>query len=193
MTETKRYFERTGPVDATLERVFVPPVFELEEDVLAVRFVAGEHSGLGEQDKMLVTIDFPNELVIAGSSEVEIWNPAEIACRCFDTAVRVATPGNLVAVIDHTIEERNMPAHDFVRYRNQIAGIVGVAQYVGDSGWIRKSLERRVSMQRPLRRRQGEERVGGLLAQTELYFASRAHGNTMIDESLMAASFDLQN
>ena len=142
----ERDFERAGPVDAALEGVLVPPVFELAKDVLAVRLVAGEHGSLGQQNKMLVAIDFPNELVIAGSSEVEIRNPAEVACRRFDAAVRVATPGDLVAVIDDAVEERDMAAQDFVGYRHQLAGVVGIAQCAGDSGWIREHFERRVSV-----------------------------------------------
>ena len=79
----KRHFEGASPVDAALERVLAPPVLKLAEDVIAVGFVASEHGSLGQQDKVLVAVDLPNELVIASGGEVEIRNPAEVRLPAF--------------------------------------------------------------------------------------------------------------
>ena len=71
-------FESAGPIDAALKRVLVEPGFELGKEFGKVFGLAVEQMGLGEEDKVLVAAEFPDEFVIADGVEVEVFDAAEI-------------------------------------------------------------------------------------------------------------------
>ncbi len=62
-------FESAGPIDAVLEGVLFEPGFEFGEDFVEEFGFASEEVGLGQEDKVLVTAEFPDEFVIADGGE----------------------------------------------------------------------------------------------------------------------------
>src|SRR5262252_8946192 len=77
----KSDFKRACPVDATLKGIIIPPLFQLLENSIPVCPVPCRHERLGKQYQMLMAIDLPNRLVIAGDFDIQILDEAEIVAR----------------------------------------------------------------------------------------------------------------
>src|SRR5271165_4841594 len=69
---SKGNFKRAGPVDSSLEWVVRPPMFQLANNLITVNGPAGHDECLGQQDQVLMAVDLPNPLVIAGSLGIDV-------------------------------------------------------------------------------------------------------------------------
>ncbi len=83
---------------------------------------------------MLMPIQFPNELVIAGGCEIEVRNATEVALRRFSAALRIASPRRRRAVIDRGREDGNAAGEHLIGERDQFGGRSGGTKGVGDRG-----------------------------------------------------------
>ncbi len=72
------HFESAGPIDAALKRVLGEPGFELSEDLVKILGFAGKQMGLGQENKMLMTVEFPDEFVVAHCFETQIFDATEV-------------------------------------------------------------------------------------------------------------------
>ena len=123
--------ERAGPVDTALKGIIAPPQIQLPSYLVAIWLISGEYKGLREQDQMLMAIDLPNPLVIAGRGQVEIGDEAEIFARSFRVAQRITPPGGRGAVVDLAIEDGNAAEQHLIGQLDQFADVVGSANRVG--------------------------------------------------------------
>src|SRR6266478_5240153 len=89
---TKRDFQSAGPVNACSERILQKPAFQLRPDFSHELVSPSQPVGLREHDKVLVTIQLPNELVIPGARRVQERNSPEIVWWRFTSANRIAPP-----------------------------------------------------------------------------------------------------
>src|SRR5260370_33756066 len=87
---------------------------------------------------MLMTIQLPNELVIADQAGVEIRDAAEIVGAGFLAAHIVAAPVDLRSGIDRQAEKRKAMAANLGGDAADFSGIVRVAQGGGSGGAILK-------------------------------------------------------
>ena len=153
-------------------------MFELEEDVFAISVANCKDMCLCQQDKMLMAIDLPDELVVTDGGGVEVRNAAEVFGGSLNAALRVPPPGDSRAVVDDAIEDGNAALQDFVREMDKFASVVGVAKCVSDFARVGEQVERRAGLQVFSRGGKREQRIGGLLAESEPKFAEGAHSVT---------------
>ena len=66
--------QRAGPVDADGVWVFALPVSPLREDLGSEAALAGGLPALGQRNEVLVTVQLPDDFVVADLIEVEEWD-----------------------------------------------------------------------------------------------------------------------
>ena len=129
---TEGDFEGAGPIDAALERVFGEPMGDLSFDFGEKLGATGEQERLGEEDEMLVAIEFPDELVVACAGEIEVRDAAEVGEAGFLAVQEVPTPGDAWAKIDFgNAEEGEAMAEDGFGEADDFGG-VGCVLNVGE-------------------------------------------------------------
>jgi hypothetical protein len=87
---------------------------------------------------MLVAIQLPDHLVVAGSPDVEIRDSSEIARAGFDAAYVVAPPGNLRAGVDGCAKDGESVLSNLLRERGCFRSEGCTVKGFGDWGRIRK-------------------------------------------------------
>src|SRR6516162_7777252 len=172
---TKGNFESAGPVDTPLERILLPPVLELPEDVLPEFLASRNHVGLSQKDKMLVAVDLPDKLVVADSRSVEIRKAAKVIFRSLGSLQRVAPPGHLRAVFDQLVENGDPALEDFLCRPDNLLGVLGIADGLSNHLRIGQQWQRFIRRQSQVWGREREKGVCSLLPQTKFDFARRAH------------------
>src|ERR1043165_690332 len=90
-------FETTGPVDAELRRVGVHPRFEMGDADARVTFVAGQPVSLDQGLEVLMAIQLPDDLLVAGDLDVEIVELGPVQQRAAVAADGVDLPVDAIA------------------------------------------------------------------------------------------------
>src|SRR6516165_6911720 len=101
---SKPNLKRTSPVDSTLKRVVVPPVFKLADNRFEVPRVRRRQECLRQQHQVLMAVDLPNDLVIARNCDVKIRDESEVITRRLLTTQGIPSPLRNGAVIDFDTE-----------------------------------------------------------------------------------------
>ncbi len=103
---TKCDFQSAGPVDASLERILLKPAFELAWNFVEEIAASGKQMSLSQQDQVLVPIDLPDRLVVAGAVAVEVGNVPEVSGWRFDAARVVLPPADCGPRFERQAEQR---------------------------------------------------------------------------------------
>src|SRR5436190_1293176 len=99
-------FERARPIDPSMQRILIEPTFDLPVNLFREIGAARQNVRLRQQDKMLVPVQLPDDLVIAGARGVEIRNAAEVDGGSFPAAHIIAAPLNLRTRLDRDSQDR---------------------------------------------------------------------------------------
>ncbi len=89
------YLQRAGPVDAAQERVGVQPGFQLAEGLVQKGALAGEAEGLGQQHKLRMPVQLPDQFVVAHAREIQIGAAAKIGRGGRNAVYVIAAPFDL--------------------------------------------------------------------------------------------------
>src|SRR5690349_1971822 len=89
-----------------MKGIGIDPAVELRPSLIQVALVAGKQEGLREQHQVLVPVQLPDDLVIAGFRSVQIRHAAEIVQTCFLAIRVVATPEDFWSRFDGQAEQR---------------------------------------------------------------------------------------
>src|SRR5208337_4701752 len=65
------HLESAGPIDAERIRICLPPRKPLIHQFIGVDAITGHEPGLGERDQMLMTVQFPDDLVVADFMKIQ--------------------------------------------------------------------------------------------------------------------------
>src|SRR5580698_8484361 len=96
----KRDFESAGPVGPAMKRVGRDPAFELRLNFVPMASVAGQQKRLGQDNQVLMTIQFPDQFVVARAGRVEVRYAAEVDRAGFNAARIIAAPADVLAGVD---------------------------------------------------------------------------------------------
>ncbi len=107
-------FQGAGPIDALLKRVLLPPALNLGEDRVQIFLRPAEEKGLGEQNQMLMAVQLPNVLVVAGFGRIEVGNQAKVLRLRDDVVKVIATPFDARPGFEDVAEERELVRDDLV-------------------------------------------------------------------------------
>ena len=99
------HFERTRPIGSTMKWIRLDPTFQLRAKLVQVPLVGGQQVGLGQDHQVLMTIQFPNDFVIAGARRIQEGDAPEIDQTGLDTAPVIAPPLDLRPGINHGSED----------------------------------------------------------------------------------------
>ena len=88
----KRQFETTGPIDSDLRRIVIHPRGNVVRDERCITIVIREQVRATECHKVLMAIQLPCELAIAGHERVEVCYSAPVYRRRAFTRERLQSP-----------------------------------------------------------------------------------------------------
>src|SRR5215471_2711988 len=98
--DAKSDLQGAGPIDTAAERILVEPGNKLGPEILQKLLAITQQVSLSQSHQVLVAIQLPDNLVIAHTGEIEVWNPAEIGKPTFPEAKIIAPPMNLFVGVD---------------------------------------------------------------------------------------------
>src|SRR5260370_42684467 len=128
----KRDLESARPVDPTLKRVLLEPAFELARNLDQEILPSRQQVGLGQQDQVLMAVEFPNNLVVARLGGVEIGNAAKVFGAGFDAAGIVPPPADLGVRPEGHAQQREAMRQYFVRDAEALRGEGGCLEPAGN-------------------------------------------------------------
>lgn len=168
--------ESAGPVDPALKRILSNPVFPMLHQDIEKLTSAGEQTSLGEKHEILMTIQFPDEFVIAYPIEVEVGDRAEIR-RSWKLPIMhpVAPPGDLPTEIKFDAEQRNPILYYSLSEPFNFCSERRMLQTRGHRRRVREQRERRLARWVQMRRAEQEEKVRRFLAQSKSDLSQTAH------------------
>ena len=67
----KRDFQTAEPINAESGRILLHPAFDVPRESRRVAFFAGQAISQPKREKMLMTIEFPNDFFVAGFRRIE--------------------------------------------------------------------------------------------------------------------------
>jgi len=121
---------------------------------------------------MLVTVEFPNKLVITGAGEIEIRNRAEIGGAEFLSVKGIAAPGDRGRKSDRGAEKGKAAGENFCGEAADFVSIGGTLERFGDGG--RAGKRERTSGEGGVGRKSIKVVVGYFLTEAEGYFVRTA-------------------
>jgi hypothetical protein len=173
----KCYFQRAGPVDAALEGIVFEPAFQLIFDIVVELLPPGEPVRLREQDKVLVAVKFPDDLMISGTGGVQIRNSSEIDGGRFNAGEIVAAPPDSLFGRNFHAEYRKPAAQNILGQTLALEGEIRSGELAEDRlrGREERERERARTGRLPDRRKQAEYYVSRFLPQAELDLRRASH------------------
>src|SRR5580698_10871910 len=107
-------FERAGPVGPAMKRVGRDPAFELRLNFVPMASVAGQQIRLGQDNQVLMTVQFPDQLVVARAGRVEVRYAAEVDGAGFNAARIIAAPMDILAGVNDGPKDWKLVAMDLI-------------------------------------------------------------------------------
>ena len=108
------HFERTCPIGSTMKWIRLDPAFQLRANLVQVCGVTRQQVRLRQDHQVLMTVQFPNDFVIAGARSVQEGDAAEIDQTGINTARVIAPPVDLGAGIHDLSEDRESMRPNFL-------------------------------------------------------------------------------
>src|ERR1700678_1662250 len=108
------------PVRSAMKRVIRDPTVDLRANLIQVPNFARQPVGLGQNNQVLMTVQFPNQLVVAGAGSVKVRNAAKITQIGFDAARVIAPPMDVGPGVDSHREDWKLVALDLIREIDQL-------------------------------------------------------------------------
>src|SRR5581483_270224 len=96
----ERNFERARPIDAAQVWIGRKPACKLRLDFPEKLTALRQSKGLRQKDQVLMPVQLPDKLMIAGTFEIEIRNAPEELRAGFDTVLIIPPPADLAACLN---------------------------------------------------------------------------------------------
>jgi len=102
----KRCFQSAGPVDSPAERILVQPAFQLAEDLPVAGGIVLHAARLRQQHQVLVPVQFPDDLVIARTLEIQVRDQPEVAQAGLHRVLVIAAPTDFRTCVYRYAQQR---------------------------------------------------------------------------------------
>jgi hypothetical protein len=97
-----------------MKRVGRDPAFELRLNFVPMASVAGQQIRLGQDNQVLMTIQFPDQFVVARAGRVEVRYAAEVDGGGFNAARIIAAPADIPASVNDGPKDWKLVAMDLI-------------------------------------------------------------------------------